>query len=211
MLMRTKAIKFSLMAGGLLTLSGAAAAAQPGQDGPPGRGGPRGEATRDQAVARADRMFERLDANHDGRVTGDEARQAMAARGGGPRAGRPDGPGGPQGGPPPGMFDRIDRDHNGMISREEFAQLPPPGGPGGPEGPGGPGRGERRGRAGGGMMAMQMFGPNGATREEFRARALARFDRMDANHDGRITPDERPQRRGSRPGADDGHPAPEGD
>jgi hypothetical protein len=58
---------------------------------------------------------------------------------------------------------------------------PPPGGPDGPEGPGGHG-----------MRGARMFGDQGfLTLEQMRARALERFDRGDANHDGILTADER--------------------
>ena len=54
---------------------------------------------------------------------------------------------------------------------------------------GGPGMGMRRG--------ARMFGEAGfVTAEQFRARALERFDRADANHDGTLTADERRARRG---------------
>jgi hypothetical protein len=101
------------------------------------------------------------------------------------------------------MFDRLDANHDGNISRDEFAQAdamhdgpgghdggpgmrmgPPPGGPEGPAGPEGPGG---RGMRGAGMLGTQGF----VTLEQMRARALERFDRADANHDGILTADER--------------------
>ena len=58
---------------------------------------------------------------------------------------------------------------------------PPPGGPTGSCGPVGPGR--RGGR---------LFGAEGfVTAEQFRARALERFDRADADHNGTLTAAER--------------------
>lgn len=143
----------------------AAASAQP----PAGfdRPGPDASETRQQAIARVDALFARLDADHDGRFTLDEARAFREQRRG------------PEGGP-------------GMAP-------PPPGAPGGsgmaPPPPGGPeGTGPRRGMGMGmgGMGGMRMFGEQGyVTLEQMRARALERFDRADANHDGVLTPEER--------------------
>ena len=86
-----------------------------------------GFVTRAEAAAQADAQFDGMDANRDGKVTGDEMRAAWQARGGN----------------------------------------------GGSHGTGG--------RAGIGAR-----GDLTATREDFRARALARFDRADANRDGRV-------------------------
>lgn len=151
--------------------------------------------TRQQAAARADATFARLDANHDGRFTPEEA--------GGLRRQR-------EGDHAGAMFDRLDANHDGNISRDEFAQAramhgpggpgghrgrhmgPPPGGPGGddmgpPPPPGGP-----DGPGGPGMRGQRMFGAEGfVTAEQFRARALERFDRADADHNGTVTMAER--------------------
>jgi hypothetical protein len=62
-----KAMKFSLIAGALLASAGAAHA-QPAER---GRGA---EVTRDQAIARAEARFARLDANRDGSLTREEMR-----------------------------------------------------------------------------------------------------------------------------------------
>jgi len=156
----------------LTLLSGAAMLAVAGvalaQSGPgPDRRGPEGDVTRQQVIERTDRMFARLDANHDGRVTPDEMRAMGEHRRDEMRQ---------------HMFDRLDANHDGNISRDEFAQAhdgPPPGGPDGPGGPEG------------GMRGAGMIGPEGVTLEQMRARALERFDRADANHDGILTADER--------------------
>lgn len=204
--------KFMILSGvALIGLAGVAIAQ------PPGLGsdqGPRhgADVTRAQVIQRSDAAFARLDANHDGRFTreegqalGEQRRERMQTR----------------------MFERIDADHNGQISREEFAQgrrgpgmrgpggrgMRGPGGPGamadgGPDGPppppGGPGmrRGFRHGGPGMRMrMGARMFGEAGfVTAEQFRARALERFDRADANHDGTLTAAERQAQRGEMGG-----------
>ena len=191
----------------LIGLAGAALAQPPGPG--PDQGPRRGaDVTRAQVIQRSDAAFARLDANHDGRFTREEAqalgrqrREQMQTR----------------------MFERLDADHNGQISREEFAQgrrgpgnraMRGPGGPGGPgpmadRGPDGPpppgGPGMRRFRHGGPGMGMGMgmrmgarlFGEAGfITAAQFRARALERFDRADTNHDGTLTMAERQAQRG---------------
>jgi len=175
---------FTLLSGAAL-LAGAGVALA--QDGPgPDRRGPEGDVTRQQVIARVDEMFARLDANHDGRITPDEMQNMRGmGRMGGMGERRAEGGGDMR----QHMFDRLDTNHDGVISREEFAQAhatqsgpdhdmgPPPGGPGGPEGGHGMGR---------------MFGEQGfVTLEQMRARALARFDRADTNHDGVLTVAER--------------------
>ncbi|HEV2817705.1 MAG TPA: EF-hand domain-containing protein [Allosphingosinicella sp.] len=183
--------KITLLSGAALLAVAGVAAAQPGD-----RPGPAADVTRQQVIDRVDQAFARMDADHDGRFTPEEAR----ARGEQRRAemrGR--------------MFDRLDANHDGNISRDEFAQAhamrggrgghhrrmmrmrmgPPPGGPGGPEmGPPPPGGPD--GPRGPGMRGGRMFGEQGfITREQMRERALARFDRADANHDGTVTAAER--------------------
>jgi hypothetical protein len=174
----------------LIGLAGAALAQPPGQ-------GPRRavDVTRAEVIQRSDAAFARLDANHDGRFTREEA-QALGQQRREQRRTR--------------MFERLDANHDGQISREEFAQGrrgPGPmasGGPDGPPPPGGTGmrRWHHRGGPGmgGGMgmrMGARMFGEAGfVTAEQFRTRALARFDRADADHDGTLTVAERQARRG---------------
>lgn len=178
-----KIVKLGLVAGALVAAAGMASA-QPNAQ----ARGPAAEVTRDQALARADQRFQRLDANRDGRITAEELRQVAQAR----MAQRQERRTARQG----QMFDRLDADRNGQISREEFSQRREL-------------RGERRERRGmrgqrggrGGAMAMRgmgqrMLGADGVlTAEEFRAQALRRFEMLDSNRDGRITADER---RGAR-------------
>lgn len=173
--------KFTILSGAALLAIAGVAAAQPAD-----RPGPDADVTRQQVVDRADQAFARMDANHDGRFTPDEARAGREQRRTEMRT---------------RMFDRLDGNHDGNISRDEFAQahamrggpggpggrhrgmrhMGPPGGPGGPEGHGGPG-----------MRGGRMFGEQGfITAEQMRERALARFDRADADHDGTLTAAER--------------------
>ena len=194
--------KLVLLSGAALLAVAAAAAAQPGD-----RPGPDADVTRQQVIDRADQAFARMDADHDGRFTREEA-QAMGERRRAEMQGR--------------MFDRLDANHDGNISRDEFAQAPamrggrggrghhrgmmrmgpPPGGPDGARGPGGPEMGppppggpdgaRGPGMRGPGMRGGRMFGEQGfITREQMRERALARFDRADADHDGTLTAAER--------------------
>ena len=104
------------------------------------------------------------DTNHDGIITRDEAIAAADRR-----------------------FDMIDANHDGRITPDEMmayrdqmmarrgggdnAPPPPPGGA-----KHAPGMGRRADPNGDGVI----------TRDEYRARAMERFDRMDANHDGKI-------------------------
>ncbi len=50
------------------------------------------------------------------------------------------------------------------------------------------------------MRGQRLFGEQGfVTAEQFRERALARFDRADANHDGTVTAAERREARAASP------------
>lgn len=169
----------------LLAVAGPAAAQRPGP-----RGDRDAAVTRDQVIARVDERFARLDANNDGRFTPEEARALGEQR----RAQRAD-----------RMFDRLDLDHNGSITREEMSQARAQRGERRAEaGPGMRGHRGMRGMRGHhgrrgfamGMRSGRMFGDEGfATREQFRERALARFDRADVNHDGTLTAEERHEAR----------------
>lgn len=169
---------------GLLAIAAAASA-----QGVAERGADRNvDMTRAQAVERADRMFARLDADNDGRFTPEEARRMHEQR----RAGHAD-----------RMFDRLDLDRNGSITREEMSQA---------RAQHQAARGERRAeagqrpgmrgmrgmrRGGHGMTGARLFGEQGfVAREQFRERALARFDRLDADRNGTVTVAERREARG---------------
>jgi len=168
----------------ILASAGAAAVATAGVALAQPAAGPRADRdadiTRQQVIERVDQRFARLDLDNDGRATAEEARQAAQQR----RAQRAE-----------RMFDRLDADNDGSISRAEFDQARSQRQAHRAERRGGPGmRGLRHGAAG--MRAMRMFGEQGfVTRDQMRERALARFDRMDANRDGTVTAAERRQAR----------------
>lgn len=80
------------------------------------------------------------------------------------------------------MFDRIDVNHDGTISVDEWTSF----------------RSARAEHQGGGHMGMhggEHAGAQAMTKQDFEARALARFDRMDTNHDGIVSAAEREQAR----------------
>ena len=163
----------------------------------PPEGDPMGTATvtRAEAQTKAAEMFTRLDVNGDGKL--DQAdREAMIGK----------------------RFDAMDANHDGQLSKQEFiaAHQKMPGmeghgmdehameGQGGAMGPGmeeHPMRGHmgRRmgmsGGMGGGMGRMAAMadtnGDHAISRDEFLAAAMKRFDAADANHDGKLTPEER--------------------
>jgi hypothetical protein len=182
-----------LIAAGLLSLSAGAIAQPPGpqpMQGPGSRGpmpGPMMPITRVELQARLTQMFDRLDANKDGKLS-PEDRQAHKQQVADKR------------------FDRIDADKDGSISRQEFAALPAPhgrkaggmrpaammAGPDGPPrfGPGGPDARRMMMRP---AMMPPMQGPRAEapiSKADFIAKGLARFDQVDTDHDGTISPAE---------------------
>jgi Ca2+-binding EF-hand superfamily protein len=155
-----------------------------------------GPLTRDDAAARADRMFARLDVNGDGALNPADREARRDQR-----------------------FAKLDGDGDGAISRAEFdtagAKLGQrfaargqhkDGRHSGPHKFGGhrAAWGGHHGRHGGLAMSARMADKDGdgaVSKDEFRAAALAMFDRADANGDGTITREERKQTRGMhRPG-----------
>jgi len=140
------------------------------------------EMTRAAVTQRADRMFDRLDANHDGKI--DQADRALREK---------------------ARFDRMDADHNGELSYAEFTasrghrdgqHTARAGQPDGRHGQRFNHGGEHRMAMGGfrgrfPMMRLAEAGKaGGLTKADFEAAMLQRFDRLDANHDGTVTSDE---------------------
>lgn len=187
--------------------------------------------TRDQVAAHVRKFFERLDANHDGYLTRDElgamGQHAMMMRNGtmmrggmGMHAMAMRGHDMPM--PDRGaMFDRLDVNHDGNISRQEFMAAKPvreerrvimmrdgKGGPAPMPGMENMDRMKVEMHGMDGMRAMhgmpmgfggRLFDMADANKDgrvslaEAQAMAMAHFDKADLNHDGKITPDERRQ------------------
>ena len=150
--------------------------------------------TRAELIAHTQRAFAMLDTNHDGVL--DQAELAAAGRNwDGAAGGSPNSNAGANADRPMpmdrnAMFDMIDTNHDGSISRDEFARAPMNHGMGSGKMGGGD-----HGSIGGGMARMwSMADANHdgrVTLKEATDMALMRFDRMDANHDGQVTPEER--------------------
>jgi Ca2+-binding EF-hand superfamily protein len=169
-------LTFSLIAGAAALAAGGVAYAQSAQT-------PQRELTRVVAEQRAGQMFDRLDANHDGKLDQADREARQKAR-----------------------FDRLDTNHDGQVSyaeftaaRAQFAQARKD-----RQAKAGEQRGQSFGRPGEHRMAMRggFRGRGGSlglfhadkdgtiTKADFVNAALQRFDRLDANHDGTVTRDE---------------------
>jgi hypothetical protein len=180
--------KLILFGGAVMIAVAGVALAQPGPGPRPARDA---DTTRQQVVERVEQRFSRMDVNRDGRFTREEAQQAREQR----RAQRAE-----------RMFDRLDLDRDGSVTRQEMSQAQAQRQAQRAERGE---RGERRGMRGmrrmhrtGGMPGARgargapMFGEQGfVTLAQLRDRALARFDRADANRDGTLTAAERQQTR----------------
>jgi Ca2+-binding EF-hand superfamily protein len=196
--------------------------------------------TRAEVKAKVDAHFAKLDANRDGYLTPDEIAAGHGMRGEGMHRMRADGAMGDRpmaegpmregqmAGRPmregamadgPGrdgraeVFARLDSNHDGVVTRDEFMNAGPgagrverrvfvmrdgdgPGREGPGMGPGG-GMGMRGGMGPGGGMHGRMMERMDSNHDgkislaEAEAGALEAFDRADANHDGVVTPEER--------------------
>jgi len=174
--------------------------------------------SRDEVAKHIGEMFARLDTNHDGAITRQEVdsihQKVEAAM---VKAGDVEKRLAERGvfmGDRGAMFDRLDTNHDGNISRQEFMAKKPElreervmimrgdGAPGAPPMGGHPGMGMRlhamghmgmgMGHYGGPLFDMADANHDGrVTLAEAQALALAHFDKADLNHDGKITPDER--------------------
>ena len=161
-------------------MAGVAAGAQAPERGAFPRGPKPAPMTRAEAQDRAARMFDRMDANKDGQL--DQADRAARQR---------------------ARFDRLDNDSDGAISFEEFsAARIEARAEARPEQRNGA-RADRRvgGARGAGLMRLgrgvDPDGDRATSREEFTSRALAQFDRADADKDGTVTAQERRAMRGA--------------
>ena len=181
---------FSLLAATAFVAAAGAALAQPPAGARPDRNA---DVTRQQVIERVEQRFARMDANNDGRFTPEEAR-AMHEQRRTERANR--------------MFERLDADRDGSVSRAEFYQARASRAERRAERMAGRGDGPRmgmrmhrrghgmRGPGMRGMRGQRMFGEQGfVTREQMQERALARFDRLDADRNGTVTAAERRQAR----------------
>ena len=141
-----------------------------------------GVTTRAEAETHAQQMFARMDANKDGKLDQADRTAREKAR-----------------------FDRVDANHDGSVSYAEFTAMHTQHDGAGKERFAQRGEhADRAGRAGqhrmafrdasrgrGGMTRLADADKDGAiTRDEFRAAALARFDRLDADKDGTVTREE---------------------
>ena len=168
--------------------------------------------TRDEVVKHVRDMFAKLDINRDGFITRQEVdalhQKMVGAMGTAGDMQQRLAEHGIMMGDRGAMFDRLDTNHDGNISRQEFMARQPEvrqervmilsnreGVPGVPGAPGVPGmRMHMHGMGGLGGHLFDMADANHDGRvslAEAQALALAHFDKADTNHDGRITPDER--------------------
>jgi hypothetical protein len=134
-----------------------------------------GEMTRAEATAKAREKFAKMDANKDGKL--DAADRAVH-----------------HGQIAAAMFDRVDADKNGSISREEWSagatRLAEAHGDGGPR------HMLRMRRPVVGLMQADADGDRAITVQEMEAAALKRFDAADADGNGTLSPGERQAARG---------------
>lgn len=182
--------------------------------------------TRAEVADHVGKMFAKLDTNHDGFIAKDEVEamhtKMMSAMEKGGYIQKRMAEHGMMEGDRGAVFDKLDTNHDGNISRQEFTAGKPqvrteqvvvmrdgnmaPGAPGamphmeGMDGMrmhmrhmGGMGMG---GQFGGHLLEMADANHDGrVSLAEAQAAALAHFDKADLNHDGKITPDERQQGR----------------
>ena len=172
-------ITISLLAGAVALTGSTAAFAQQERRGPPQ------DLTRDAVEQRTAQLFKRLDVNGDGKM--DAADRAAREK---------------------AVFDRIDADHNGEISYAEFTAMREQRGTkgerrgmrGNRDGDG-PRMGMRGKRGGHGMNSRGMLRQADANHDgaitlaELQTAALTRFDAVDSNKDGTISPAERKAQR----------------
>jgi Ca2+-binding EF-hand superfamily protein len=142
----------------------------------------------EQRAARFDpsKMFDRLDLNHDGQITAAEAEAAHSQH----AKAAPGKPAKANATAFGGLFARADTNKDGVITKAEFdimgqqmkAHMEQ--------------AGIHRGHMGGRLFETADTNKDGkVSLAEMQTVALSRFDKMDLNHDGTVTPDERQQAR----------------
>lgn len=152
-----------VLVGAALLSLGTSAMAQSAASSPAGSAGKVSAMSRADLQAALERHFDAADSNHDGTLTPDERATRMQVQ---RTAGRER------------LFARLDTDRNGSISKEEFSAARQ--------------SGPRQGLKGNAMrrpFAARADKP--ITRSDFVKNRLARFDRLDTDHDGRISAAER--------------------
>ena len=133
--------------------------------------------TRADAQAKATAMFDKMDVNHDGKLDGADRTARINEH-----------------------FDKMDANRDGTLSRQEFIAaheqaMKDHAGADADRGANHEGMGHEGMRHGmrpnGPMAGMDGNGDQAITRAEFLAGAMKRFDAADANHDGKLTKEER--------------------
>lgn len=131
--------------------------------------------TKAEAQTMAVQMFDKMDANRDGKLDSADREAHRAQR-------------------MEEHFAKLDADKSGSISRDEFNAAHQPGERGGRGEHGRRGEGRKGMGHGGGMMMLHMADTNkdkAVSKDEFLAAHAKHFDTADANHDGKLTPEER--------------------
>ncbi len=163
----------SLSAGAMAQLSAVPTSATPTNT--PGKISP---ATRTQLQTRLEQRFDSADANHDGILTPQERAASRTSRNTEHRDIMRE-----------RIFARLDANKDGAISKDEFSAARPPRGPDHAMA-----RGHQRHRFASAMMMRRQhfaFADKPIARSDFVGAGLSQFDKVDTDHDGKLTPAER--------------------
>jgi Ca2+-binding EF-hand superfamily protein len=199
--------KFLISAAALMAGTAALAQTAPVAPAPAAPAAPTARPMADKATTRAEMVatvrehFTQLDTNKDGTVTTAEVTEGRSTW-----AAHRKEMGAARGmGDPNAAFDRLDTDKNGSISRDEFAkgreqriekrvEIRKERQEGAKDRKNARKQAQRMHRGIGGQRMIMMADTNkdgNITLTEAEMLALQHFDRMDTNHDGQVTPDER--------------------